>query len=154
MSSSLPPPTDLKFWTASAGRFDRQVRVELPDLKGREAILEVHLRKIKLGEDIDVNLIARMTAGASGAQPANIVNEAALRAVGWAKITSRQPISRICQKRSLPARKKNAILSKRKSVLSPITNWSRACRRQTIWSSRCKDHDHPQTPARWATHAS
>lgn len=63
------------------GRFDRRVPVELPDLNGREAILRVHARKIKVAEDIDFNKIARMASGASGAELANIVNEAALRAV-------------------------------------------------------------------------
>ena len=63
------------------GRFDRRVPVELPDLKGREEILKVHAKKVKLGEDIDFNKIARMASGASGAELANIVNEAALRAV-------------------------------------------------------------------------
>ena len=63
------------------GRFDRRVPVELPDLKGREEILKVHARKIKIAEDVDFNKIARMASGASGAELANIVNEAALRAV-------------------------------------------------------------------------
>ena len=63
------------------GRFDRRVPVELPDLKGREDILKVHAKKIKIGSDVDFNKIARMAAGASGAELANIVNEAALRAV-------------------------------------------------------------------------
>lgn len=63
------------------GRFDRRVPVELPDLKGREAILRVHARKIKVASDIDYEKIARMASGASGAELANIVNEAALRAV-------------------------------------------------------------------------
>ena len=63
------------------GRFDRRVPVELPDLKGREAILQVHAKKIKVAEDVDFNKIARMASGASGAELANIVNEAALRAV-------------------------------------------------------------------------
>ncbi|MDY3871260.1 MAG: ATP-dependent zinc metalloprotease FtsH [Clostridiaceae bacterium] len=63
------------------GRFDRRVPVELPDLKGREAILRVHARKIKVEGDVDYNRIARMASGASGAELANIVNEAALRAV-------------------------------------------------------------------------
>ena len=63
------------------GRFDRRVPVELPDLKGREAILKVHAKKIKVAEDVDFNKIARMASGASGAELANIVNEAALRAV-------------------------------------------------------------------------
>ena len=63
------------------GRFDRRVPVELPDLLGREAILKVHAKKIKVAEDVDFNKIARMASGASGAELANIVNEAALRAV-------------------------------------------------------------------------
>ncbi len=63
------------------GRFDRRIPVELPDLKGREAILKVHAQKIKLDEPIDFDAIARATAGASGAELANIINEGALRAV-------------------------------------------------------------------------
>ena len=63
------------------GRFDRRVPVELPDLQGREAILQVHAKKIKVAEDVDFNKVARMASGASGAELANIVNEAALRAV-------------------------------------------------------------------------
>ena len=63
------------------GRFDRRIPVELPDLKGREDILKVHAKKIKVAEDVDWNKIARMASGASGAELANIVNEAALRAV-------------------------------------------------------------------------
>lgn len=63
------------------GRFDRRIPVELPDLAGREAILKVHARKIKIGDNIDFNAIARATSGASGAELENIVNEAALRAV-------------------------------------------------------------------------
>ena len=63
------------------GRFDRRVPVELPDLKGREDILKVHAKKIKLGDNVDFNAIARAAAGASGAELANIINEAALRAV-------------------------------------------------------------------------
>ena len=63
------------------GRFDRRVPVELPDLKGREEILKIHAKKIKVAEDVDFNKVARMASGASGAELANIVNEAALRAV-------------------------------------------------------------------------
>ena len=63
------------------GRFDRRVPVELPDLKGREEILRVHAKKIKIADNVDFNKIARMASGASGAELANIVNEAALRAV-------------------------------------------------------------------------
>ena len=63
------------------GRFDRRVPVELPDLAGREAILKVHAKKIKTADDVNFHTIARMASGASGAEPANIINEAALRAV-------------------------------------------------------------------------
>ena len=63
------------------GRFDRRVPVELPDLKGREEILKVHAKKVKIADDVDFKLIARMASGASGAELANIINEAALRAV-------------------------------------------------------------------------
>ena len=63
------------------GRFDRRVNVDLPDLKGREAILKVHAKKVRIADDVDFNRIARMASGASGAELANIVNEAALRAV-------------------------------------------------------------------------
>ena len=62
------------------GRFDRRVGVELPDLKGREAILKVHAKKVKIADDVDFNRVARMASGASGAELANIVNEAARRA--------------------------------------------------------------------------
>lgn len=68
------------------GRFDRRVPVELPDLKGREAILKVHAKKIKPADDVDFHTIARMASGASGAELANIVNEAALRAVSQGRI--------------------------------------------------------------------
>lgn len=68
------------------GRFDRRVPVELPDLKGREAILKVHAKKIKPADDVDFHKIARMASGASGAELANIVNEAALRAVRQGRI--------------------------------------------------------------------
>ena len=63
------------------GRFDRRIPVELPDLKGREAILKVHAKDVKMDDTVDFNAIARATNGASGAELANIVNEAALRAV-------------------------------------------------------------------------
>ena len=63
------------------GRFDRRVPVELPDLQGREAILKVHAKKVKIGDDVDFNAIARAASGASGAELANMINEAALRAV-------------------------------------------------------------------------
>ena len=72
------------------GRFDRRVPVELPDLKGREAILRVHGRNVKMSDDVDYSAIARATAGASGAELANIINEAALRAVRMGRKTVSQ----------------------------------------------------------------
>ena len=74
-------PESLEPALTRPGRFDRRVPVELPDLKGREEILKVHAKKIKVAEDVDFNKVARMASGASGAELANIVNEAALRAV-------------------------------------------------------------------------
>ncbi|MGN1014900.1 MAG: ATP-dependent zinc metalloprotease FtsH [Butyricicoccus sp.] len=72
------------------GRFDRRIPVELPDLKGREAILRVHAKKIRMDSDIDFSVIARATSGASGAELANIINEAALRAVRCRRMTVSQ----------------------------------------------------------------
>lgn len=72
------------------GRFDRRVPVELPDLIGREAILKVHSKKIKTADDVDFHTIARMAAGTSGAELANIINEAALRAVRNGRTTVQQ----------------------------------------------------------------
>ena len=94
------------------GRFDRQVPMELPDLKGREDILKVHLRDVVTAEDIDHNLIARMTSGASGAQVANIVNEAAIRTVrdNREKVTTEDLVASI-ETVIAGAEKKNAILS-------------------------------------------
>ena len=74
-------PETLDLALLRPGRFDRRIPVELPDLQGREAILKVHAKKIRLGDDIDFNAIARAASGASGAELANMVNEAALRAV-------------------------------------------------------------------------
>ncbi|EEG53101.1 ATP-dependent metallopeptidase HflB, partial [[Clostridium] asparagiforme DSM 15981] len=72
------------------GRFDRRIPVELPDLKGREAILKVHGKEVKMSEDVDYNAIARATSGASGAELANIINEAALRAVRMGRMAVNQ----------------------------------------------------------------
>ena len=74
-------PDSLDLALLRPGRFDRRIPVELPDLKGREEILKVHAKKVRLGDDIDFNAIARAASGASGAELANMVNEAALRAV-------------------------------------------------------------------------
>lgn len=100
------------------GRFDRQVRVELPDLKGREEILKVHLARIKTQDPIDVNLIGRMTAGASGAQLANIVNEAALRAVRLGQdLVKTEDLVEAVETIIAGAEKKNHILSEKEKKI-------------------------------------
>ncbi len=94
------------------GRFDRRVPVELPDLKGREAILRVHARKIKVAPDIDYEKIARMASGASGAELANIVNEAALRAVrDKRKFATEEDLEESIEVVIAGYQKKNAILT-------------------------------------------
>ena len=94
------------------GRFDRRVPVELPDLEGREAILKVHAKKVQLSDDVDFHTIARMASGASGAELANIVNEAALRAVR----DNREVVTEADLEESIEVviagyQKKNAVLS-------------------------------------------
>ena len=94
------------------GRFDRQVPVELPDLKGREEILKVHARKIKVADNVDFNKIARMASGASGAELANIVNEAALRAVrDGRKFATQADLEESIEVVIAGYQKKNAILT-------------------------------------------
>ena len=94
------------------GRFDRRVPVELPDLAGREAILKVHARKIKPAEDVDFHTIARMASGASGAELANIVNEAALRAVRNGRtIVTQADLEESIEVVIAGYQKKNAVLS-------------------------------------------
>ena len=96
------------------GRFDRRVPVELPDLQGREAILKVHARKIKTAEDVDFHTIARMAAGASGAELANIINEAALRAVRSGRtIVNEADLEESIEVVIAGYQKKNAVLSDR-----------------------------------------
>ena len=100
------------------GRFDRRVPVELPDLQGREAILRVHAKKIKLAEDIDFNKIARMAAGASGAELANIVNEAALRAVrDGRKFANQADLEESIEVVIAGYQKKNAILTTKEKLI-------------------------------------
>ena len=94
------------------GRFDRRVPVELPDLKGREDILKVHARKVKVADDIDYNKVARMASGASGAELANIVNEAALRAVrDGRKFATQEDLEESIEVVIAGYQKKNAILT-------------------------------------------
>ena len=94
------------------GRFDRRVPVELPDLQGREAILRVHARKIRVGDDVDFHTIARMAAGASGAELANIINEGALRAVrDGRKTVTEADLEESIETVIAGYQKKNAVLS-------------------------------------------
>ncbi len=102
------------------GRFDRRVPVELPDLKGREQILKVHAKKIKLADDVDFEKIARMASGASGAELANIINEAALRTVrDGRKYVGQADLEESIEVVIAGYQKKNAILTdKEKKVVS------------------------------------
>ena len=102
------------------GRFDRRVPVELPDLQGREAILKVHAKKIKIADDVDFNKVARMASGASGAELANIVNEAALRAVrDGRKFANQADLEESIEVVIAGYQKKNAILTdKEKKVVA------------------------------------
>ena len=94
------------------GRFDRRVPVELPDLKGREDILKVHAKKVKLAENVDFNVVARMASGASGAELANIVNEAALRAVrDGRKLVTQSDLEESIEVVIAGYQKKNAIMT-------------------------------------------
>lgn len=100
------------------GRFDRRVPVELPDLKGREEILKVHAKKIKLGQDVDFTKIARMASGASGAELANIVNEAALHAVRDGKSYATQAdLEESIEVVIAGYQKKNAILTDKEKLI-------------------------------------
>ena len=94
------------------GRFDRRVPVELPDFQGREAILKVHAKKIKVADDVDFHTIARMASGASGAELANIINEAALRAVRSGRtVVSEADLEESIEVVIAGYQKKNAVLS-------------------------------------------
>ena len=94
------------------GRFDRRIPVELPDLAGREAILKVHAKDVRMSEDVDLKAIARATSGASGAELANIINEAALRAVKMGKqIVSQEDLEESVETVIAGAQRKNAVLS-------------------------------------------
>ena len=100
------------------GRFDRRVPVELPDLRGREAILKVHAAKVKLGEDVDFNAVARAASGASGAELANMVNEAALRAVRQGrKFVTQADLQESIEVVIAGYQKKNKILSDKERMI-------------------------------------
>ena len=100
------------------GRFDRRVPVELPDLKGREAILKAHAKKIKIASDVDFSKIARMASGASGAELANIINEAALRAVrDGRKFATQADLEESIEVVIAGYQKKNAILTDKEKLI-------------------------------------
>jgi len=100
------------------GRFDRRVPVELPDLRGREEILKVHAKKIKVSSDVDFSVIARMASGASGAELANIINEAALRAVrAGKKIVEQKDLEESIEVVIAGYQKKNAILTDKEKMI-------------------------------------
>ena len=100
------------------GRFDRRVPVELPDLKGREAILKVHSKKVKVGPNIDFTQVARMASGASGAELANIVNEAALRTVrAGRKAVTQADLEESIEVVIAGYQKKNAILTDKEKMI-------------------------------------
>ena len=100
------------------GRFDRRVPVELPDLQGREAILKVHAKKIRVALDVDFHTIARMAAGASGAELANIINEAALRAVRQNRtVVTEADLEESIETVIAGYQKKNAVLSDREKLI-------------------------------------
>lgn len=111
-------PESLDAALTRPGRFDRRVPVELPDLKGREEILKVHARKIKVSEDADFSRIARMASGASGAELANIVNEAALRAVrDGRKFATQADLEESIEVVIAGYQKKNAILTDHEKLI-------------------------------------
>ena len=100
------------------GRFDRRIPAELPDLNGREAILKVHAKKIKTEENIDYNAIARATAGASGAELANIINEAALRAVrDGRKLVNQADLEESVEVVIAGYQRKNAVISQKEKEI-------------------------------------
>ena len=96
------------------GRFDRRIPVELPDLAGREAILKVHAREVRMSDNVDLRAIARATSGASGAELANIINEAALRAVKMGRqIVDQSDLEESVETVIAGAQRKNAVLSEK-----------------------------------------
>ena len=135
------------------GRFDRRVPVELPDLKGREEILKVHAKKIKVAEDVDFNKVARMASGASGAELANIVKEAALRAVrNGRRFATQADLEESIEVVIAGYQKKNAIMTDQEkrivSTTRSATPSSRRSRRTPPPSRRLPSS--PAPPARWA----
>ena len=134
--------------------FDRRVPVELPDLAGREAILKVHAKKIKAAEDVDFHTIARMAAGTSGAELANIINEAALRAVRDGRtVVKEADLEESIEVVIAGYQKKNAIMTDAEkkvvayheighALVAALQTESARCRRSLLF---------PAPPAPWAT---
>ena len=136
------------------GRFDRRVPVELPDLAGREAILKVHARKIKTDGDVDFHTIARMAAGTSGAELANIINEAALRAVRAGRtVVTQADLEESIEVVIAGYQKKNAILSdqEKRVVAYHEIGHALVAALQTSSAPVQKITIIPRTSAPWAT---
>ena len=111
-------PESLDPALTSPGRFDRRVPVELPDLKGREDILKVHAKNVRIADNVDFNKIARMAAGASGAELANIINEAALRAVRMhRRFVTQEDLEESIEVVIAGYQKKNAILTDKEKMI-------------------------------------
>ena len=131
------------------GRFDRRVPVELPDLKGREAILKVHAKKVKLADDVDFQKIARMASGASGAELANIVNEAALRAVrDGRKCATQSDLEESIEVVIAGYQKKNAILTDQEKwtvAYHEIGHALVAAKQERAHLPGAENHHHPPT---------
>ena len=137
------------------GRFDRRVPVELPDLKGREDILKVHAKKIKVAEDADFGKIARMASGASGAELANIVNEAALRAVrDGRRFATQADLEESIETVIAGYQKKNAILTDQEkwTVAYHEVGHALVAALQSTTPPRCRRSPlSPAPPAPWGT---
>ena len=128
------------------GRFDRRIPVELPDLKGREDILKVHAAKIKIADNVDFNAIARTAAGASGAELANIVNEAALRAVrDGRKFATQTDLMESVEVVIAGYQKKNRILSTKEKLIVSYHEVGHALRSSAAdkFRTSAEDYDHP-----------
>ena len=137
------------------GRFDRRVPVELPDLKGREEILKVHAKKVKIAPGVDFNTVARMASGASGAELANIVNEAALRAVR----AGRKSVTQADLEESIEVviagyQKKNSILTDKEKCIVAYHEIGHAlvAAKQTQLCSGAEDHYYPPHLRRTGLH--
>lgn len=137
----IPDPALLR-----PGRFDRRVPVELPDLKGREEILKVHAKNIRVGDNVDYNAIARMASGASGAELANMINEAALRAVrDGRKFVTQADLEESVEVVIAGYQKKNKIMTDKEKLIVSYHEVGHALVAKTAepFRSSYEDHHYP-----------